>query len=109
MTHHQLPRTENTYGLAKKALVSRDRVSKGKGKHSTQEGRKGSCGQMHEHMADMGQSCKGGLLKLQTLEREGRSSRCSVDRLSWQQHEGWVPVRFTQEGVQWELGSRSKI
>lgn len=107
MTHHQLPQTENTRELVTEALVSGPSVGQRKRKHVRQEGKKGSCGQMHEEVADVSQNCRGDFESLRPWRGEG--SRYSVDRPSWQQHEGWVPGRFAQDIIQWQLGSGSKI
>lgn len=107
MTHPQLPQTEHTRELVTEALVSGPSVGQRKRKHVRQEGKKGSCGQIHEEVADMSQNCRGDFESLRPWRGEG--SRYSVDRPSWQQHEGWVPGRFAQDIIQWRLGSGSKI
>lgn len=81
MTHHQLPQTENTRELVTEALVSGDSVGQGKRKHVRQEGKKGSCGQLHEEVADVSQNCRGDFESLRPWR--GKGSRYFVDRPSW--------------------------
>lgn len=79
MTHHQLPQTENTCELVTEALVSGPSVGQAKRKHVRQEGKKGSCGQRHEEVADVSQNCRGDFESLRPWRGKGR--RYSVDRL----------------------------